>query len=406
MDAKKIYNLNFWHATKNYGANMTAFALQRVLEKLGFDAELVNNRIDLDAKAYKNTSVVKFFKKYLKINSDKPSAVNLLNDSSQIFIAGSDQIFRPRYTDDKMQEYLLDFVKPEFKKLAFAASFGLNKTKFLEETPEDVIAKMRLSLRSFDFVSVREKSGVEICRDVFGIDAQWVIDPVFILDKSCYEDLIKNSTVDYTGKLVSYVLDKPEGYSNACQYLSDKYNSECVELSDSGLPVENWLAAIKNCKILLTDSFHGVCFAIIFNKPFICLSNKTRGGARFESIFEMLGIKDESIQSYDEILRKNCIFNVDYECVNEKIAREAEKGIEVLKTALNTPVKINNEKIAVRRNFLETELLRVRDEATIKFQLKKVRWRIFCILPVYAAKYSWKLLIYWSKQIIGIFKRH
>ena len=67
MDAKKIYNLNFWHATKNYGANMTAFALQRVLEKLGFDAELVNNRIDLDAKAYKNTSVVKFFKKYLKI---------------------------------------------------------------------------------------------------------------------------------------------------------------------------------------------------------------------------------------------------------------------------------------------------------------------------------------------------
>ena len=404
MAAKKIYNLNLWHTKKNYGANLTAYALQQVINSLGYDSQLVNNRVTV--ARFSPSFYYAFWRKYLKLTSRTTIDLNSLNDSSDTFMTGSDQVFRYIYQGEHLTEYMLDFVKPENKKIAFSASFGVGKENFLEETPVEIIEKMKTSLKGFDFVSVREKSGVEICRDILGVDAEWIIDPVFVTEKENYEALIKSADRDYSGKIVSYVLDKDAAYKDACSWLKNKYKTDLLELAGSKVSVENWLSAIKNCRLVLTDSFHGVCFAIIFNKPFICLANKSRGFARFESIFEMLGIEDNSISSFDEIMKRDCVFNVDYEQVNRKIDIEARRGIEFLQKAIEAPVKINYEKILTRRDFLEIEVAKLQNEATLKFQLKKVNWCIIYILPVYVTKYIWKLIIYKWKQTIGFFKRY
>ena len=393
---EKIYNINFWYTRHNYGANLTAFALQAVLEQLGFDTKLINNPLKTIEYEHRNyTFSFDFQKKYLKTTKYVEKNPEHLNEDGEIFITGSDQVFRPIYMRGKPEQYLLDFVKPDKKKIAFSASFGLEKEQFLEENSEDVIEHMKKSLKSFDFISVREKSGVEICRDLFGVDAEWIIDPVFILDKSNYDKLIEDSTINYKDKIVSYVLDTSDEYKKAYEFLSQKYNKKVIEAANSNISIENWLASIRDCDLFITDSFHGMCFALIFNKPFICLANKNRGGSRFESICEMLGIDYQCIESIDEVYSKDCIFKVDYNVVNNNIEKEKQRGLEYLKKALDAPIKITQEKIDARMRYLEKRVAELEEENNLSYQLWQAWKDIFITLPEPIKKvisFIWQLI--------------
>lgn len=373
-----VFITNYWDAI-NYGANLTAYALQQLIE----NSMLVDNS---DFRQYLGESRynfhLNFAKKYLKTSNNYQKVQDFLNlnNKSNTFIVGSDQVFRPIYTNQMLDQYLLDFVGENVKKIAFSASFGVDKEKFLQENSSETIEHMKTSLKSFDFISVREKSGVEICKDLFGVDAEWIIDPVFILDKTKYENIIKNTTENYSNKIVSYVLDTNQEYENAHKYLSKKYNLEVIELANSNESIENWLAAIKNCKFLITDSFHGMCFAIIFNKPFICLSNKQRGASRFESILEMLDIENQCIDNINEIYEKDCIFKIDYEKVNQRITEEAQRGLNFLKKALESPSGKKEEKIEAKMQFLENKVYELEQQATLKYQIKKELWYLWLII--------------------------
>lgn len=372
-----IYNFNFWHTRDNYGANLTAFALQSFLN----NSYLVDNSLlQNDIINRKWSFSFDFQRKYLKTTKSIDKNCEDLNQNANTFITGSDQVFRPIYTQGKLEQYLLDFAKPEAKKIAFSASFGVGKEDFLKENSKEIIEHMKKSLQSFDFISVREKSGVEICKDVLGVDAEWIIDPVFILEKAKYEELINNATKDYSNEIVSYVLDNNKSYDKAYKHLEKQYCSKVVKLADSNESVENWLSAIKNCKLFVTDSFHGVCFALIFNKPFICISNKSRGAARFDSILEMLNIENQCINSIDEIYTKDCIFKVDYEKVDRRIEEERQKGLAFLQKALESPVGKFEEKQTVRTLYLEETVCKLEQQANLKYQIKKELWNLWLII--------------------------
>lgn len=380
-DSMKFLIFNFWWSS-NYGAMLTAYSLKLILNYYTQNIKLVENKtfteflINLPSKFVKNFSNSYFqILKNLNFYSDYLSLYN-----KSVFITGSDQVFRPIYYPNKLEQYLLDFAKPEAKKIAFSASFGVCKEQFLKENSKEIIEHMKKSLQSFDFISVREKSGVEICKEVLGIDAEWIIDPVFILDKVKYDDLINSSTKNYSDKIVSYVLDDNKTYNKAYKYLEKKYGTKVIKLADSNESVENWLSAIQNSKLFITDSFHGVCFAIIFNKPFICISNKSRGAARFESILEMLGIENQCINSVDEIYTKDCVFKIDYEKVNKRIEEERQRGLEFLQKALNAPVGKYEEKQAVRTKYLEDTICELEKQANLKYQIKKELWNLWLII--------------------------
>jgi len=368
------YIFNFGWSVNNIGAQLTAYALQEVLKNFSYNSLVINNP-RIHEKNCRFNKYIMFSKSIKNIFEAEKFC-----SKTETFITGSDQVFRPIYIKDKEYQYLLDFALPTSRKIAFSASFGVDKESFLEENSPEVIEHMKNSLRSFDFISVREKSGVEICKDVLGVEAEWVIDPVFILDRVKWDELIENATKDYSDRIISYVLDTNKEYKKAYKFLSKQNNAEVVELANSNESVENWLKAIRDCKFLITDSFHGMCFAIIFNKPFICLANKKRGATRFESILEMLNIENQCINSIDETYTKDCIFKVDYEKVNQRIEEERQKGLAFLQKALESPVGKFEEKQAVRTQYLEETVCKLEQQANLKYQIKKELWNLWLII--------------------------
>ena len=377
---KNVCIFNFWWVS-NYGALLTAYAIQFLINELEYDPLLIDN-------SYRHNSLISeifaknFKQRYLKTSNRVYlySDLNNLNKKSNIFITGSDQILRPIAARERLSQYLQDFVSIDSKKISMSASFAVDKKTLLQETDSKILEKMKTSLKSFDFVSVREKSGVEICKDLFDIDAEWIIDPVFIMNKFNYDKLIKNSTKDFSNKIVSYVLDPNKKYNKAYKYLEKKYNRKILKTAYSNISVENWLASIKNCEFLITDSFHGMCFAIIFNKPFICITNQKRGATRFESILEMLNIENQCINDINEIYEKDCIFKIDYEKVNRRITEEAQRGLDFLKKTLEAPVSKKEDKIEAKMQFLESKVYELEKEATLNYQLKKELWNLWLII--------------------------
>lgn len=394
---KKIFICNYWWYCTNYGAILTAYAINKIIPNsiLVEDVEITKHRL---SNRYYNFSLP-FAQKHLKTIKLNDKYENLidLNKESDTFIVGSDQVFRIGTNfGERRYQYLLDFVNLQGKKIAFSASFGFDKAGVLEEADEETRNWARTSLKSFDFISVREKSGIEICKDLFEVNAEWIIDPVFILEKENYNKLIQDATINYKNKIVAYVLDTNEEYKKAYKHLSSKYGTEVIETANSNISIENWLASIKECNLLVTDSFHGMCFAIIFNKPFICLANKSRGQSRFDSICEMLNIQNQCIASISEVLNRDCIFKVDYNNINQIIEKERQRGLNFLKKALETPAKITKEKIEARDSYLEKRVRELEARNNLSYQLWN-KW-LFCYgyyLPEFlkiTISFFWKII--------------
>lgn len=354
---KNVYITNFWYAS-NYGANLTAYALYKMVSKYCNNVFLLNNLKNKDKIVYQKSFAKKFIEKYCKIR-------NYEKEGDAILITGSDQVFNPNCEPYYAKDHFLDFADINDKKVSFSASFGGSKEKFLKENSKEMIDRIKKSLKSFDFVSVRENSGVEICKDILEVDAEWIIDPVFSLEVKDYEELIKNSTKDYSGKTVSYMINnKIETYNGA----------KIIELFHSNESVENWLNAIHTCKLFITNSFHGVCFAIIFNKPFICIVNSEIGSARYDSLFELLNIENQIIHSKNGINGIDSIFKIDYQSVNKKIEQERGKSLNLLKLALDMNVKNIQEKSDIRLSYLEEQVLDLAKRDSLKYQLNTCIW--------------------------------
>ena len=116
---KNVYITNFWHTRNNYGANLTAFGLQNVLQQLGFENKLINNPLYANEIMLKKCFGFQFQQQHLKTTQKIDKNVDILNSDCEIFITGSDQVFRPIYTQKKLDQYLLDFVTQNKKKIAF-----------------------------------------------------------------------------------------------------------------------------------------------------------------------------------------------------------------------------------------------------------------------------------------------
>lgn len=380
---KKVYTLNFWYGY-NYGATLTAYALYQILKRINYEPVLIDNMSSIERIRYKNFFSIKFIKKYCKISKsfNKLSNIEEINNMAQAFIVGSDQVFRTKHIEknNTIWHYCLDFAKEDIKKIAFSASFGVEKENFLTETSITTINKMKKSFKSFDFISVREKSGTKICRDIFRTEAKWIIDPVFMLDKEEYANLINDAKGNYEGKIISYTFNRTKEFQNNLKILSQKYNSKIFELDSSFVSIEDWLCAIKNAKLVVTNSFHGVCFSIIFNKPFICIINPEADKSRFSSIFKMLNIEDKSLNDCSKITNHDYIFSPNYNEVNSLIFKEKEKGINYLKEVLSSNVNFLSEKKDIRIDFLKNKALELEKEATISCILNKNIWQyLLCI---------------------------
>ena len=118
--------------------------------------------------------------------------------------------------------------------------------------------------------------------------------------------------------------------------------------------VEEWLFRVKNCKFFVTDSFHGSCFAIIFNKPFVCVNTNTRTSTRMLSLFDMLGIKGRYFSAFDDVNMHNLLAKeTDYQKVNKFLEEMRKKSEEFLIAAIESPIDNIEEKKAIKKRYNE-----------------------------------------------------
>lgn len=355
--------INFWYAA-NYGAVLTCYALQETLKQMGYSTKTVNYPVNNFEKNNEAKHFKKFAQQYLNLTQKMYSYKYLigLNKSVKNFITGSDQVFRGSY-NSRDEIYYLGFVNKTNKKIAAAASFGINKPDggFYSK----MLAKVLIPL--FDYVSVREKDGAELMKNYYKTNAAWILDPVFLYDG--WHGLIKNSERKDKNYIAEYILDKNEKTGNYAKQVANILNKTILNLNDKdNVSPFDWLWLIKNSDFVLTDSFHGACFAIIFNKPFICFVNKQRGMSRFDTLAKAFNIKDRFIDEADDNLLKNLVEEkIDYKTVNEIINFEKERSLIWLKTAIEAKKK--QKKISLGQFFILIVMILISGQKSLAYKI-------------------------------------
>ena len=362
----------------NYGGLIQAYALKTTLEKLNHNVTIINrvgffrrnqktiikflskikknvfNILGKDKKLPKeiqdriDSNCAQFIRKYIKHVSEDIKTIDALYKyvnqmQFEGYVVGSDQIWRPSYSPC-IENYYIDFCNDEkVKKIAYAASFGGDTWEY---TAKETAICSALA-KKFNAISVREDSGVELCSKYLGIEAKHVLDPTMLLEKEDYEYIVYKEKIPQSkGDLFYYFLDDNQTKQELIKFLEKRcnktsYNCMPAKKAKNGKSIVNvedyifpspakWLRSFMDAEMVITDSFHGTVFAIIFNKPFWVIYNAHRGNTRFDSLMKLFGLTERIIDITDY---SNTDFNksIDWDNVNairQKNKLEALKFIE------------------------------------------------------------------------------
>ena len=301
----------------NYGGILQCYALSTYLKKLGHTPIVIRRESDkgfflwtlirniliaLHFPRYYNPNacdktrlIHPFVEKYLTrtqpIRSQKQMKKVCEEYKLDAVIVGSDQVWRADYAMNFGYNYFLDFVPSNVKKLSYAASFGLSDWQYdLEQTN-----RIKHLLSSFSGVSVREENAVRLCEDNLGITPKFLLDPTMLLKAEDYEKIISPRIIKDKYVFVYWLGDKSLVANDIDNYKSQGYRIVNINLRDEREQesVEDWLSYIKYADFIITDSFHGCVFSILFKKRFIVRMNKSGGTSRLESLFKMMGISTQ-----------------------------------------------------------------------------------------------------------------
>lgn len=366
----------------NYGGIMQNWALQQVLRNMGHEPVMINRcdnaavrtaklmatrclsfvkhsilkAVGRDSWAILCNPFARVYNIYQPRFADKHFCSKYIETSKELysddelrrwigkcnieaFIVGSDQVWRQEYSP-RIETYFIDFLpeNDKRKRIAYAASFGTDSGYIVE----DKIAECSRLLKRFDAVSVREDGGLKIVRDVFGCNkAVKVLDPTLLLTADYYKALIKETDKPGRPYVAAYVLDEDEEktaiLNDVVSSLKMPIKRLSINYSGTKLPtVPQWLATFANANYVVTDSFHGCIFSIIFQKPFVVIGNKDRGLDRFISLLDSLDLRARLINTLEEytVKRSALLTPIDYNIINTRLEDHRRQSISFLSDAL------------------------------------------------------------------------
>ena len=327
--------LNFHWENNNYGAILTAYALNKYLNDLGYNAYNIQYLPTISACSKPLADFEEFRLKYIPqtYKCTYPEDFEFLNNCFGTYVVGSDQVFRWSFVRNENDVYYLKFASADSKKIAYSASFGISRF----EGDYEVVKHVKKLLSRFWKLGIREKSGVDLCRNLFDLKATHVLDPVFLLNNKQWDEIRSKNSVQYD--CVHYIIN-PELETELKEKLKSSYNIRW------NLKVQDWISVIKNAKFVVTDSFHCVCFCIIFKKQFSCVVSKHSPYERIISLFEMLNfpLNNFYIGQDSFELEKSKRHITDYSSVQEKLNKE----IILSKSFLNNSEKCSFPKIHLK----------------------------------------------------------
>lgn len=368
----------------NYGAELQAFALERKLQQLGYDTEIIDylyykNWKYKDSKMSKpfismnykekilywikyrliNFSIVHIlpfvnktikkrnnnFLEFHKINTkfshqEYSSMTTLYNNPPQydIYIVGSDQVWNP-FTSSSIEPYFLTFAPKEKNKLSYASSFGVTLIpEYLKKRYQDL-------LNNLNYISVREQSGVTLIEQLTNKKAYLTLDPTLLLNKADWSKVIKHYPkmphqyvliyqLSDSQKIVDLALRIGKQYQmkiyRICKRAyANTHNKGIINILDAG-PAE-FLSLIYNATFMITNSFHGTAFSINFNIPFYSIiSSRKLNNSRLESLLNITNLNSRLLTDDTPIESINISTTIDYKTVNNLLEFYRKQSIEYL----------------------------------------------------------------------------
>ena len=354
----------------NYGAILQAYALYHKINVLGGECTLLD--VDLPIYPYyrRPLSVVsRLLSKFIKhrdveilpywmskkteriissktrlfVNKMIPNRTSLIKrfssnyDKYDVYIVGSDQVWR-RSLGLHIDDYLFSFVSNTKRKCSYAASFGVDYWEF---SPK-ITQKIKGLMSQFSYLTVREDSAVRLIREQVGLDAIHVLDPTLLLDKSEYINLITDNKIREKHFIFTYILDLNNEKKGIVSKVVETLKIPIIDiLPKTSLKyftsakehiypeIEDWLEGISKCDAVVTDSFHGTVFSIIFNKPFCVLRNNSRGNTRIDSLLNMFKLRNRLINNANEV-SEIMLTEIDWDSVNDILKVERKHSLDML----------------------------------------------------------------------------
>ena len=367
-----------WY-TKNYGSILQAFALQKVLNSIGLENKIVNympdkieklkfflccsdkktilkNKIDIKKINKEFLSLKEQFDKYNKFDNFNKEFLNLtkkytkqkqmseMADIYDYYFCGSDQIWNPSFFKECQ---FLQFVSEDKPKIAYAPSIGTAQLTQKEKN------KIKPLLERFNAISIRERQGADLLKDMLHRSIQVVCDPVFLLTKEKWIEIFKLRNIEKQNNdryILCYFLGKNNKYYDIVNDFSKKVNLKIKTIPNNyysykyGIGVEKlvgpieWLDLIYNAEYVFTDSFHATAFSLIFNINFYTLkrfkdNNKKSQNTRIYHLLNKVGLNDRIIEGKikEDI---SAITNKRWKNVNKNIEEYKNSSLNWLRNAI------------------------------------------------------------------------
>lgn len=380
----RIGIVTYWSSSDNYGQQLQCYALQKYLIGLGHDAYLIKymptshiplwRRIARSVKYRllvsseqkekdRNTKLIseknkllncrrgfkEFRDKYIKSTEIVYRNIKELRNNppaADIYICGSDQVWNNSLSDPDTAGWFLDFGKPTVKRVSYAASIG-------RDIDSSEINRFTKYLKNFNAISVREQKAYALCHQLGFDESIIAIDPTLLLNSSDYDSIaIDSNGADVAGKpyVFIYTLNirtAEEIYWDDFQKIIAEDGLQIRSVSSSGylparelLPgvqneqatIPEWLSLIKHSEYVITTSFHGVVFCLLYHKPFyaVLLNNEySKGNDRIISLLESLDLSFLII-SNKESLTQAGFDRIDWVEVDEKIVLLRKKSVHFI----------------------------------------------------------------------------
>lgn len=355
-----------WHYYINFGSALQTYALQESIKDLGYDPKIINYRNTKFGKVNKtkdriksivseifeklNICSSKFYYPFLLFQKEYFRQTRLIQDEAllpslcnkfDIIVCGSDQIWAPNVFNPL---YMLDFVPSNKKKISYAASIGLN------DIPDDLIVQYKNLLSSFDKISVRETLGSELLKKKCGVKAQVVIDPTLMLDVSKWKRIEKPLHENIKDKFIfCYFLKNDHKYKDSVLDFARKnrhkiigYSTNIVDNSWMDNKLENigpqeFLWLIHNASVVITDSYHGTAFSLLYHKNFITLErfkneDKICQNSRINQLKYYFNLENQIVNNSTK--KKLSIEKLDYDDFDKKLSELRKSSLNYLNSSL------------------------------------------------------------------------
>lgn len=335
LKIKDVAILNFSSFTTfNFGACLVGYAMERAVEKLGYMPSTINFIPPYAfKKVMQKNPFTNFRNDFLHMTSVCRNKAELQRISRAFsrFIIGSDQIVRHPWHNDFV--YYLDWLEDCKKRVSYAASYGISELGMGRE--DESYAKECLD--KFNAFSVREHSGAAIMKRHFGKEVPVLCDPTLLLEADDYQQIINRENRGMKlpeGEYVAfYFLDENPGVlADFMEHypVVNAYRDEQGSYRSFG----QWLNIIKNAKYVITDSYHGSVFSLIYRRQFVVLTTKARGNDRLETLMQTTGI-NRLIADRDNLTEQALFATpIDYKEVAVAISNARHSGYEYLRAAL------------------------------------------------------------------------